>query len=128
MVRQAALDQVLSNPEDFLVNKEIDTFALTLSEDREWADNHAIQATADAFGVSIKIINFNSERFAPVTVIRQGILQNVIKRHIVLGHIDQIHFVSTEFNPPFSLNSWGGYSEKLRKNFINTYPLDGPLT
>ena len=131
MVRQAALDQILSNPElyqEFLINKDIDTFASTLSEDREWADNHVIQATAHAFGVSIEIINSNSERFAPLTVIPQDIPKNLIKRHIVLGHIDQIHFVSTEFNPPFPLNSWGGYSKKLKRNFINTCPLDGPLT
>ena len=160
LVRQAALDQVLSNPElyqDFLVNKDIDTFASTLLEDREWAENYAIQATADAFGVSIEIINSNSERFAPAMVIPQGIPQNLIKSHIVLGHIGQIHFVSTEFipqgipqnlikshivlghigqihfvptefSPPFPLNSWGGYSKKLRRNLINTCPLDGPLT
>ena len=131
LVRKAALDQVLSNPElyqDFLLNKDIDTFASILSEDREWTENHAIQATADAFGVLIEIINSNSERFAPVTVIPQRIPQNLIKKHIVLGHIDQIYFVSTEFNPPFQLNSWGGYSKKLRKNLINTCPLDGPLT
>ena len=103
-------------------------FASTLSEDREWADSHAIRATGDAFGVSIEIINSNSERFVPVTVIPQGIPQNLIKRHIVLGHIDEIHFVSTEFNPPFPLNSWGDYSKKLRRNLINTCPLDGPLT
>ena len=130
LVRQVALDQVLSNPEpyqDFVVNKDIDTFASTLSKDREWADNHAIQATADAFGVSIEIVSSNSERFAPVTVIPQGIPQKLIKKHIVLVHIDQIYFASTEFNPPFPLNPWGGYSKKLRRNLINTCPLDGPL-
>ena len=45
LFRKAALDQVLSNPElyqDFLLNKDTDTFASTLSEDREWAENHAI--------------------------------------------------------------------------------------
>ena len=49
-----ALDQVLSNPElykNFLVNENIDKLPSTLSEDKEWADNHAIQATADAFGL-----------------------------------------------------------------------------
>ena len=131
MVRQAALDQVLSNPElyqDFLVNKDIGTFASTLSEDRGWTDNHNIQTTADAFGVSIEIINSNSERFSPVTVIPQGIPENLIRKNIVLGHIGHIHFVSTEFNPPFPLSFCGGFSKKLRRNFINTCPLDRPLT
>jgi len=30
-----------------------------LSEDRNWAENLAIQATANAFGVTIEIINSN---------------------------------------------------------------------
>ena len=78
--------------------------------------------------MSIEIINSNSEIFAPVTVIPQDIPQNLIKRHIVLDRIDQIQFVSTEFNPPFPLNSWGGYSKKMKRNLINTCPLDRPLT
>ena len=103
-----------SNPElhqDFLVNKDNYTFASTLSEDREWPDKHAIQATADAFELSFERINSNSERFTPVTAIPQGIPQNLIKRHIVLGHIDQIHFFSTGFKLPLPLNSWREYSK-----------------
>ena len=73
-------------------------------------DNHAIQAAADAFGVSIEIINSNSASFAPVTVLPQGIPQNLVKKHIVLGHIDRVHLVSTEFNSPFTTYSWGGCS------------------
>ena len=118
LVRQAALDQVLNNPElyqDFLVNKDIGTFASTLSEDRGWTDNHNIQTTADAFGESIEIINSSSERFSPVTVIPQGIPENLIRKNIVLGHIGHIHFVSTEFNPPFPLSFCGGFSKKLRE-------------
>ena len=52
LVRQVALDQVLTSPElyqDFLVKKDIDTFASTPSEDRECVDNHDIQAIADTF-------------------------------------------------------------------------------
>ena len=130
IVRQAATDQVLRNPElytESLINNDIQHFVLSLSKDREWADNHAIQAAADAFGVSIEIINSNSVSFAPVTVLPQGIPQNLVNKRIILGHIDQVHFVSTEFNSPFPTNSWGGYSKRLRKRLINTCPLDGPL-
>ena len=130
IVRQAATDQVLRNPElytESLINNDIQHFVLSLSKDREWANNHAIQAAADAFGVSIEIINSNSVSFAPVTVLPQGIPQNLVNKRIILGHIDQVHFVSTEFNSPFPTNSWGGYSKRLRKRLINTCPLDGPL-
>ena len=110
IVRQAATDQVLRNPEFYtesLTNDDIQHFVLSLSKDREWADNHEIQAAADVFGVSIEIINFNSVSFAPVTVLPQGIPPNLVnKRIIILGHIDQVHFVSTEFNSPFPTSSW----------------------
>ena len=62
-----------------------------------------------------------------MTVLPQGIPQNLVKKRIILGHIDQVHFVSTEFNSTFATNSWGGYSKRLRKRLINTCPLDGPL-
>ena len=81
----------------------------------------------DAFGVSIEIINSNSVSFASVTFLPQGIPLNLVNKGIILGHIDQIHFVSTEFNSPFPTNSWGAYSKRLRNRLINTCLLDGPL-
>ena len=109
IVHQAATDQDLHNPElykESLINNDIQHFVLSLSKDREWADNHEIQAAADVFGVSIEIINSNSVSFAPVTVLSQGIPQNLVNKRIILGHIGQVHFVSTEFNSPFPTNSW----------------------
>ena len=58
---------------------------LSLSKDREWAGNHAIQAAADVFRVSIEIINSNSASFVPVTVLLKGIPQNLVKKRIILG-------------------------------------------
>ena len=130
IVRQAATDQVLHNPElytESLINNDIQHFVLSLSKDREWADNHEIQAAADVFGVSIEIINSNSVSFAPVTVLPQGIPPNLVNKRIILGHIDQVHFVSTEYNSPFPTNSCGEYPKRLRKRLINTCPLDGSL-
>ena len=95
--RQAAADQVLQNPElynESLINNDIQHFVLSLSKDREWLDNHAVQAAADTFGVSIEILNSNSTSFATVTVLPQEIPQNLVKKHIILGHIDYVHFVS----------------------------------
>ena len=116
IVRQTATDQVLRNPEIYtesLINNDIQNFLLSLSKDREWADNHAIQAAADAFGVSIEIINSNSVSFAPVTVLPQGIPQNLVNKRIILGHIDQVHFVSTELNSSFSHKFLGRIFKKL---------------
>ena len=114
IVRQTTTDQVLRNPEIYtesLINNDIQNFLLSLSKDREWPDNHAIQAAAD--GVSIKIINSNSVSFASVTVLPQGVPQNLVNKPIILGHIDQVHFVSTELNSPFSHKSLGRIFKKL---------------
>ena len=62
-----------------------------------------------------------------MTVLLEGISQNLVKRHILLGHIDEVHFVSTEVNFPLATNSWGGYSKRLRKRLINTCPLRGSI-
>ena len=79
----------------FLRNLRIVFVLVSLSKDREWAHNHAIQAAADPFGVCIEIIDSNSASFALVIFLPQEIPQNlVIKKHIILGHIDQVHFVS----------------------------------
>ena len=62
IVRQAATDQALQNPElytESLINNDSQPFGLLLFKYREWADNHVIQGNADVFGVYIEIINFN---------------------------------------------------------------------
>ena len=62
IVRQAATDQALQNPElytESLINNDTQPFGLLLFKYREWADNHVIQGNADVFGVYIEIINFN---------------------------------------------------------------------
>ena len=103
IVHQAATDQILRNLElhtESPINNEIQHFVLSLSKDRELADNHAIQEAPDPFGVSVGIINSNSTGFAPVTVVPQGIPPSIVKKHIIFRHIDQVHFVPIEFNSP----------------------------
>ena len=117
IVHKAATDQVLQNPETYtgsLINNDIQHFVLSLSKNRKWAD-HAIHAAADAFGVSIEIINSNTVNFAPVRVLPHGIPQNLIKKRIILGHIDQVHFVSTEFNSSFPTNSFTNILTNIQK-------------
>ena len=46
-----------------------------------------------------------------MTVLLQEIPQNLLKKRIILGHTDQVHFVSTEFNSPFPKN----FVEDIRK-------------
>ena len=122
IVRQAATDQVLRNPEIYtesLINNDISIFCYRY---RRIENGQTITQFRQ-----LQMINSNSVSFAPVAVLPQGIPQNLVNKRIILGHIDQVHFVSTEFNSPFPTNSWGGYSKRLRKRLINTCPLDGPL-
>ena len=123
IVRQAATDQVLRNPEIYtesLINNDISIFCYRY---RRIENGQTITQFRQ-----LQMINSNSVSFAPVAVLPQGIPQNLVNKRIILGHIDQVHFVSTEFNSPFPTNSWGEYSKRLRKRLINTCPLDGPLT
>ena len=58
-VRENSVQQVVRRPDDFVENSYIDVFVNSLSTTREWADNSAVQATADALGITIEIINTN---------------------------------------------------------------------
>ena len=52
-------------------------------------------------------------------------MSNQRSRTIVLGHIDQIHFVSTEIDTCFTVPVTGG--EVGNRKLLNTCPIDGPL-
>ena len=124
-VRAKAVQEVVENPErykEFILAKDIDDFTLALSTDREWADHLAIQAVANGFGVTIELINSNRRygirRILPTTT-NTG-------RFIVLGHIEQIHFTSTEPDIPFETAEYGGQTEDT--TLVNTCSIDGPLS
>ena len=69
-IRQSAVKEVIENPERYrnFVTEGLDKYVSSLSTNREWANNTAIQATAKALGISIEIIN-NPERIPSYTVI-----------------------------------------------------------
>ena len=62
-VRQSAVKEVIENPERYenFVTEGLDEYVAILPTNREWANNTAIQETANALGISIEIIN-DSER------------------------------------------------------------------
>lgn len=124
-VRARAVQQVIDNPhnyQEFLPERNIDSFILELSTDREWADNIAIQAVSDAFNVCIELINSN-ERYQTSVI---NPISSTSQRTLILGHIDQLHFMATEPDLPFETATWGGFvgGEILK----DTCPLDGPLS
>lgn len=122
-VRAAAVQQVVQNVDQFVEFTEgqrIDDFVASLSTDREWADNLAIQAVSDAYGISLEIINSNNQRYGTSIIQPRGL--QTTQRQFVIAHIEQLHFMSTEPNLPFETANWGGTS------VTNTCPIDGPLS
>ena len=95
----------------------------SLSANREWANNTAVQATANALGISIEIIN-DSERIPSYTVIPCEVESNVRHQHVVLGYISNIHYVTTEFQELFAPASCGGRIPESSKELVSsTLPL-----
>ena len=125
-VRARAVDQAVNNINDyseFIEKGDVDEFVASLSTDREWADNLAIQAVSDAFGVTLEIINSNQQRYGTRIISPRTHMTNKL---LVIAHIEQLHFMSTEPDFPFPSAQWGGNidGEKL----TNTCPIDGPLS
>ena len=116
-IRQSAVKEVIENPERYknFVTDGLDEYVASLSTNREWANNTAIQATANALGISIEIIN-DSERIPSYTVTPCKVESNTRHKHVVLGYIGNIHYVATEFQEPFAPASWVGGFLILQKN------------
>ena len=81
-----------TNPERFIESIAGDSWARYLadmSQQGTWAE-----AVADAFHLTINIVETN-ERFAPHTVISPGAIPRHEPTVINIGHVDELHYVST---------------------------------
>ena len=65
-----------------------------MSQQGTWAEALVIQAVADAFDLTINIVESN-ERFAPHTVISPAAISGHEPTVINIGHVDELHYVST---------------------------------
>ena len=128
-VREEAVQEVIknSNRHRNFVAGSFDKYVSNLSTDREWADNAAIQATSNAFRISTEILN-DSERIPSYTILPFDKDSVASPQHVVVGYIDNVHYVSTEFHEPFPPAMWGGSIAGSSREFVNTCPVDGPLT
>ena len=63
-VREEAVQEVIKNSNQYrkFVAGTFDKYVSNLSADREWADNATMQATSNAFCISIDILN-DSEKY-----------------------------------------------------------------
>ena len=128
-VREEAVQEVIKNSNRYsnFVAGSFDKYVSNLSTDREWADNAAIQATSNAFRISIEILN-DSERIPSYTILPFHEDYVASPQHVVVGYIGNVHYVSTEFHEPFPPAMWGGSIAGSSREFVNTCPVDGPLT
>ena len=128
VVRARAVEQVVNNIQmfiGFIEKKKIDDFVDSLSTNREWADNLAVQAVTDAYGVTLEVINSDQQRYGTRIIHPRG--DHTTNRQLVIAHVEQIHFMSTEIAFPFETATWGG--NLAEETFLtNTCPVDGPLS
>ena len=86
-----------NNPERFIESNTEDSWAsylANLSQHGTWADALVIQAVADAFHMTINIVESN-QGFTPCTVISPVAIPGHEPTVINIGHIDELHYVST---------------------------------
>ena len=128
-IREEAVQEVVKNSNSYrnFVPGSFDKYISNLSTDREWADNAAIQATSNAFRISIEILN-DSERIPSYTILPFDKDSVASSQHVVVGYIGNVHYVSMEFHEPFPPAMCGGSIAGSSREFVNTCPVDSSLT
>ena len=128
-VRKRALRYIANHAEEFVGFEEDLEDEMSLERllrqnrrDGEYADNLMVQATANAYRISIEVIT-SDRTYLTTNIItpRDPLLQ-----HLVIGNINQVHYVSSRPTLPYF--PWGGFSSHERAALRNTCPIDGPLT
>ena len=95
-IRTAGVEYLRANPERFIesfIGSSWLQYLSSMSMAQTWADNIIIQAVADAMNLNIHIIE-SSENSAEITVIC-GASSLSHERSIYVGHIGELHYVST---------------------------------
>ena len=96
MVRSTAIDYIRSHPEQFvesIANISFSAYINSMSMNGTWADAIVVQAVSDALNCIIDItesaLNFNA------TTIIHPVIHGAKYTKIHIGHIDELHYVST---------------------------------
>ena len=107
-VREEAVQEVIQNSNRYrnFVAESFDKYVSNLSTDRESAGNAAIQATSNAFRISIEILN-DSESIPSYTILPFDKDSVASPQHVFVGYIGNVHYVSTECHEPFPPAMWG---------------------
>ena len=89
-VRAAASHYFLSNPEEFIdsIVEDPNKVAMRMHTDGSWADHYAVQATADALGITVDIISSDSRYSTSILSVPKT---KQSSKTIVLGNIANFH-------------------------------------
>ena len=94
-VRRVGIQYLVHNSEQFIesnTEQSWQNYLQTMSCQGTWADAIIIQAVANCFNLSIHITESNPT-FSPVTIVEPMNVTDSI--NIYIGHLDEIHYVST---------------------------------
>ena len=97
-IRNVGVNYMRNNPERFIESNTEDSWAsylANMSQQGTWADALVIQAVADAFHMTINIIVESNQGFTSCTVISLVAIPGHEPTVINIGHIDELHYVST---------------------------------
>ena len=95
-LRSVGVQYLVHNPEQFIESNTEHSwqdYLQRMSNQGTWADAIIIQAVANCLNLSIHIIESNPA-FSPVTIVEPMNTTDVTLR-IYIGHVDEIHYVST---------------------------------
>ena len=105
-IRQAAVHYLRHNPERFIESNTQNSwngYLTIMSMQGTWCDALTVQAVAESLNIQIYIIESNVN-FGQVTLIQPHHPSQQQPRTIYIGHVDEIHYVSTVPNSSCSGN------------------------
>ena len=97
LIRQAGVQYLSNNPERFIESNTENSwneYINNMSMQGTWCDALIVQAVADCQNVAIHIIE-SHENFAGESLIQPHYLAQHPPTTIYLGHLDELHYVST---------------------------------
>lgn len=105
-IRQAAVQYLRDNPEHFIESNTQNSwngYLTTMSMRGTWCDALIVQAVAESLNIQIYIVE-SHVNFGPVTLIQPHHSSQQQPRIIYIGHVNEVHYVSTVPNSSCSGN------------------------
>ena len=96
-IRDAGIQYLREHPEEFIESNVANSwlgYLNTMSMQGTWCDGLIVRAVANALGITLHIIQ-SHRNFTERTIIEPAVTFQGEQRTIYLGHINEVHYVST---------------------------------